>query len=79
MSRLVTTIAINLFCFKDRGDQNILCVKLLYFIIIIIIIILKIEIKASSCFHSVFFSKAIACTVTLIFNILSRLNCCFLL
>ena len=27
-----------------------------------------IEIKASSCFHNFFFSKAIACTITLIFN-----------
>ena len=28
-----------------------------------------IEIKASSCFRMFFFSKAIACTITLIFNI----------
>ena len=28
-----------------------------------------IEIKASSCFHRFFFSKAIACTIILIFNI----------
>ena len=47
VSCLVTTITINLFCFKDRGDQNILKSKvtLLYYYM---------EIKASSCFHSVF-------------------------
>ena len=31
--------------------------------------LLYLEIKVSSFFHSVFFSKAIACTITLIFNI----------
>ena len=41
--------------------------------------LLYLEIKASSCFCSVFFSKAIACKITLIFNIWSRLNRCFLL
>ena len=35
LSCLVTTITINLFCFKGRGDQNILSVKWLYYIIFI--------------------------------------------
>ena len=48
VSCLVTTITINLFCSKDRGDQNILSVTLLYHHYYCI------EIKASSCFHSVF-------------------------
>ena len=73
MSCLVTRVTINLFCSKTE-ETRIIRITLR---IKCKVTLVYLEIKASCCFHSTckcFFSKAIACTITLILYIIFNIQ-----